>query len=731
MTRKAGHRLLLTLLSLCLCFSSSVEARPKIGLALGGGGARGLAHLGVLRWFEEHRIPIDKLSGTSMGGLVGGAYASGMDAEAMAGLIHGVDWDLTFLGDTPYALKDFRRKEDRREYQVGLELGLRGGVKLPTSLDPGHQVGLLLSRIALAYSSLASFDELPIPLRVVAVDLESGDALVLGDGSLSQALRATMAIPGIFSPVERQDRLLVDGGLLNNVPADVVREMGAEVVIAVDVGASLVKRDQLDSAISQLNQAVDVMIRDNTRQVLEEADLVISPPLQDFSAGDWRKSRAIAEVGYQACESMASQLEKYALNEAGWRQHLAARKARQRQWETLRPSFISVEGVESADERARVLARLRRHLGSPLDLDSLELDLTALTGSGRYQSLSYATARRGGQTGLIIRAQPKDYGPPFVRFSLDIANEETDVDFTFGARITTFDWGLDRAELRTDFSLGEDLGIETEYYLPIGGSGFFLAPRGVAARGTEKFRREDVLTASFRSSRFGGGLDVGVAFGRFSELRLGVASARREFELDAGQGIFPDIEGLESLARLRWVVDAQNDPIVPERGFRSLLAVDWFFETPADQKEFGKAELRTSSFLPLSEKNRLFFLGDLGTTFGNRVPGIYQFTLGGPFRLGAFDVDEFRGDNYFLASLGYLRRMGRLPDFVGQEIYLTGFAESGSVFEEPEDITSSRVYASFGGGLVLETALGPFFLGAGVGDDGSGKIYFSLGTLFR
>ena len=268
------------------------EGRPRIGLALGGGSARGLAHVGVLEWLEEHRIPVDLIAGTSIGGLIGGGYATGRSAADVRTLIEGIDWDAMFRGEVDYDLKTFRRKEDRRDFPVRLDLGLRDGLRLAPGLDPGHEVELFLSRLAVPYTAPMCFDDLPIPFRAVATDLEAASVEALDEGSLGTALRATMAIPGIFQPIERDDLLLTDGGLLNNVPADVTRTMGADVVIAVDVSAPLESREELSSLVAVANQAIGVMMVQRTRAVLEtHADHVITPALEDIGADGWRDVR--------------------------------------------------------------------------------------------------------------------------------------------------------------------------------------------------------------------------------------------------------------------------------------------------------------------------------------------------------------------------------------------------------------------------------------------------------
>ena len=315
--RHLAFLLAFVLLALTTGSAQELEKRPreKIGLALGGGSSWGFAHIGVLKWFEEHRIPVDFIAGTSMGGLIGGAYATGMNAAEIQQMISGFDWDRAFEGRAPYPFKNFRRKEDRRAFPVNFEIGLRGGLKAPAGLDPVHPVGLLLSRIAYPYSSLTSFDLLPIPYRCVATDMEKAEEVVLGDGSLALAMRATMAIPGVFTPVERNGQILADGGMINNVPADVVRKMGAEVVIAVDVGTELQDRTKFQSLTGMAAQAISVMIYNRSRQVLQVADLVIAPEIAALPSKDFRESVAIARQGYLAAEARARMLSQFSLSQ--------------------------------------------------------------------------------------------------------------------------------------------------------------------------------------------------------------------------------------------------------------------------------------------------------------------------------------------------------------------------------------------------------------------------------
>ena len=250
------------------------QHRPKIGVALEGGGAMGLAHIGVLKWFEEHHIPVDYVAGTSMGGLVGGFYATGMTPGEMQKLIEGLDWR-KILGDrTPYEDLSYRRKEDQRAYPNSLIFGLRNGLSAPEGLIAGHQIGLLIDRITLPYYGISSFDDMPVPFRCVAADLVSGQSHVFQDGSLAVALRSTMSIPGAFSPVREGKAVYVDGGLLDNLPTDVVRQMGAEIVIAVHLEPAPVEAKDIRSVFSVLNHSLNAMLRENQLRSLEQADSI-------------------------------------------------------------------------------------------------------------------------------------------------------------------------------------------------------------------------------------------------------------------------------------------------------------------------------------------------------------------------------------------------------------------------------------------------------------------------
>jgi NTE family protein len=712
-------------------------ARPRIGLALGGGAARGIAHIGVLRWFAEHRIPVDAVAGTSMGGLIGGAFATGLDPGALLELMTSTDWDLVFLADSPFKVKTFRRKEDARAFPSQLEFGLKGGFKVPAGLNAAQQVELLLDRIAAPYFAIDTFDDLPIPFRCVATDLIRSEAVVLDRGSLARAMRATMAIPGVFTPVPLGDRLFVDGGTLNNIPADVVRGMGADVVIAVNVGAKVEATPALQSMFAILGQTVDTMMTVGIRKALEDADLIVEPDLKGLTGMDWRRAGELADRGYDAAEAMKAELLPYALDEAAYADHLADIERRRRAGVPV-PDYLRVDGVDDARLRRSVTARLVRHLGQPVDLAELSEDLLLVTGTDRFEYLTYRFDGTGGQAGLVVSAVPKAYGPPFLNLAFDLSNtDSTNFAATTRARLTTMDTFGSGSEVRVDLALGSDQNLNLEIYKTLGNSPVFVAPRLLFDRRQRNAYADNVLIAEYRSKRTGSGLDLGVELGARGELRVGFEVSDLRVRRRVGSPVLPEVEGRDRVGQVRWIYDGQTSPLVPTRGLKVTSTVQHYFaaaKVEQANREFieepdglTQLDVEGSWFTRFGPRGRVFVIGAGGTSFGDE-PVFKRFSLGGSLRLGAYNIDEVTGANYALATLGYLRETGRLPDVIGGNIFVGAWVENGSGFDRLAD---AKVRTNLSGGILLETVLGPMFFGGSTGFGGGGRFYVALGPFFE
>ena len=403
-------------------------ARPSVGVAFGGGSARGIAHVGVIRWLEEHRIPIDVAAGTSMGGLIGGAFATGMDAAELETFIASLDWDQLF-GASSFAYKNIRRKADARAYPSRLEFGLRGGIVPPTALNNGEYVELLLGRIAAPYFDVEDFDDLPTPFRTVAVDLLSAQPVVMRSGSLADAMRATMSLPLIFPPVELDGQVLIDGGTMNNVPADVVKAMGADRVDRRSTSAiSPIAKASATRCSASPGNTLDAMMRASTRRALAAADVVINVPLEEYGSLDWRRAAELIEEGLprrrgDARRAAAARGERggvrgVAARPAGAPAHRAARAG------VHRARRLRHRRREAPDARCSPGTSARRSTSTPL-----EQDIAIVAGLDRYETVTWRLVHDGARgVGLRVQGRVKPYAPPFMMLGVNLENT-TSSDF--------------------------------------------------------------------------------------------------------------------------------------------------------------------------------------------------------------------------------------------------------------------------------------------------------------
>jgi NTE family protein len=711
--------------------------RPRIGLALGGGSARGLAHVGVLEWLHEHRIPIDAVAGTSMGGLIGGAYATGMTAEAMRAMTHETDWDGVMAAGVPFSDYTFRRKEDHRAFPAGLELGLRHGLSLPRSLNPGQRIALLIDRMTAPYSGLRNFDDLPTPFRSVAFDVNRAERVVLASGILPEALRATMALPGIFPPVTIDGRLLVDGGVADNVPADVVRGMDVDVVIAVDVGIKPAEEGGV-TAFSMVNRAIDAVVMAGSRVGMASADVVISPDVSTLTGLDWNSVDEWRERGYRAAQAQAAALMKYSVSREDYDAHEAARLARRRTGPIV-PVAVDVEGVPDR-LRAGILRQVAAKPNDPLDFDRLAQSVLRLSGTDRYELVTYNLAPAQGGQRLEVRLRPKANGPAFLTLGVEVNNSDASTFSTnVLGRTTVFDVFGEGSEIRVDMALGTRQALGAELYLPLRPRWLFAAPRALVDHDSSNRFVGDQLVGQYALTQAGAGADLGITVGRVAELRAGFDVVHVSESLRVGDPALPGTDGVERMATLQALVDTQDSPVVPSRGVHAGVRARRFFAAPTptgdpavvgaidSPQHFSQAEFDLSVFHAPSRHNRLFVLAAGGTSFGAN-PWFERFSLGGPFRMSAFRNDELTGANYAFAGAGYMRQLPRLPAWVGGRAYLATWVEWGSAFDSG---ATADWHGDVSAGIIIDSIIGPVFAGGSVGPSGHHRLYISLGPLFR
>ena len=709
----------------------SLVRRPRVGLALSGGAALGLAEIGVIQWMEENHIPVDRIAGTSMGSIIAAMYATGMTPSEIQNFAEQVDWDEAFLPEPTYAQLSYRRKEDRRDFLIDAPLGLKHGLSGPNGFNPGQGVGLLLDRIAFPESGIASFDDLPIPFRCVATDMQSGEAVVLHDGPLALAVRASMAIPGVFTPVEINGRILADGGMVQNIPVETVRDMNADVVIAVELHMPPGDRAQLETLTGVLTRAVDVMITQNERRSLALAQAKISVDMTGFSVSDYSRVKELIQLGYKTAVSQSATLIPYAINDsAEWQQYLAARAARRRS-PPEKVATIRVTGADS-DTDSRLQHRLAKALRGPLDLSKLETQLTRVDGEGQFDRLGYEGFTQNGVPGLLVTTHEKSYGPPFLDLAVNVEGSGVAAfDFAAGARVTFMDIAHHGAEWRNDLLFGSSNLAASEFYQPLAQSHFFVAPYAFASKYARNSFTGLTRVAVFGDERAGGGFDLGYDSGRRSEFRAGYEIFDGKLSPLIGEAGLPIVSGSTSEVRARYVWDGQDNPSVPSAGSRVVATISRVLQSPSQLHPIGQLDVQTSSFITLGEKTSLLLAVSGGTTFRGSAGPFQVFMLGGPFRLGAYLPQEFLGNHYAYSALGFRREIYRLPQFVGGKIYWGGWYEAGSAFgtatETPGPVV---VRGTFNLGVIADTIVGPIAVAGSVSPTGQSRVNFSIGRLF-
>jgi NTE family protein len=496
--------------------------RPRVCLVLSGGGARGMAHIGVLKVLEELDVPIDCIAGTSMGAVVGGLYASGMRAGQIESMMLSVDWQDAFRDTPPRRDLAYRRKQDDRNFLVRFPLGLRHSqFLLPKGLIQGQKLQETLRAMTLPYGDMASFDALPIPFRAVATDLESGAGVLLDKGDLAVAMRASMSAPGVFAPVESRGRLLVDGGVTENLPLDVGRAMGADVLIVVDVTFPLLSRKDLGSPVAITNQMLAILIRKNAERqkaTLGPRDLLVEPDLAQISSTDFFEVARTIRLGEDAARALAPQLAALRLDPASYQKQVDAHARPATPAPVVR--FVRVDAQSKTYEKT-ILAALQPALSKPLDGAQIDDLITGLYGLGDFETIDYSVVTEGtgpdAQTGIEIHARRKSWGPNYLRFGLNLQDDfQGNNRYNAATRFLVTEINGLGAEWVTDLQIGNNPKAVSEFYQPLTAERtWFVAPSvRIEARDLPIYVN-DVQVADFRQRFAEGDLDFGRDLGRF------------------------------------------------------------------------------------------------------------------------------------------------------------------------------------------------------------------------
>ncbi|MFZ6849717.1 patatin-like phospholipase family protein [Undibacterium sp. RuRC25W] len=722
--------------------AQKVQSRPiKVCLALSGGGARGFAHLGVLKQLEEMHIPIDCIAGTSMGAVVGGLYAAGMSATEIENKLqklklNDIALDRIDRRELPQAV----REEDDR-YPLGATLGLsENGVRLPTGAIQASQFQELIQSWTAHLPPEIRFDQLPIPFRTVATDLETGQMVVFDKGSLHKAIRASMAAPGVFAPTEVNGRLLSDGGLVRNLPVDIARSMGADVVIAVNIGTPLMARDQLQTLFNVSQQMINILTEQNVqaqKASLRSGDILIEPDLGNIGFMDFSRSQEASLIGEAATKKMADKLKRLSLPEQVF---MSTQRMRLNpQLPPIKISFIDINNESKIPEKD-IRRQLGIQIGSIYNTDDINRRLAVLNNAREFDSINHELIQRNDEYGIRIDARGRNWGPHFLRFGLNLSSG---FDAIGGFRLQVGhrrpwlnDSGL---EWRTDAEFGNQIKLHTELRQPVfEREGMFVSPYIEFNDSTINQYDGDSRIAELDLRTEKAGIDWAFRLGEQSKLgeaRIGLNYNRFSVHSKLAGVIsnpdgtvtsptFPSGSIQQVGIKTSATIDQLSDPNFPRDGYK--VAGSIFFGLNRSEKNYQELSFSSEwakSFQSHSINLKFSGAGLLQTS--TELQGIGS-TLGGFQKLSAYQQDQFSGNYMLYGSATYLLRAVNF-EMAGQSLFLGSSLEAGNVWNTRNQITVPSLRKSLSLFAGFDSFMGPIYLGFAVGQNGAKNVFFQMG----
>jgi len=704
--------------------------RPKICLVLSGGGARGAAHVGVIKVLEEFRVPIDCIAGTSMGALVGGAYATGMPIPEMDQVIAGMSVEKLFKEQPPRHELSMRRKADDFLNYVGPEIGTSAG---KANLTKGVVTGVQLETVLRELSKVQGyhrFDELPIPYRAVATDLVTGKAVIFSEGEIANVMRASMSVPGAVSPAEYGGMMLVDGMLTSNLPVETARAMGADIVIAVNVGTPLLKREQLNSILGVAGQMLSILTEQNVQASLaslKPTDILISPELGDFSTGDFNHLPDIVPLGEAAARRVADRLAQLSLPPA---EYAALRK---RQQVVMTPDLKPVDEIRF-DNLASVnplaaQAVMQTTVGQPIVQSQLDADMRRLYGTGDFEHVNYRILDEPGKRVLAVEAVEKAWGPNYLRLGIGLSSDfsgETYFSLLAGHRMTWLNpLG---AELRTDVQVGFDNFLRIEFYQPLNVKGtYFIAPRVEVEQERVNLYRGENRIAVYNVGTRTAALDLGVQFQQYGEFRLGIQGGRRIPRLDTGPTLIDpsDVSYKRGAVSASLALDRLDNADFPRQGWAAGAEVYNSITDLGADAAYTKWYAGGSVAHSFGESTVRFRVRGGGRIGSDPLPNYDQLSWGGFLKQSGYATGQLVGSEMQFGQMMYYRRIVRGGILDGAYGGLS--FEVGNYGNPLVPGNASGVLKSIGAFVASDSPVGPAYLGYGQAADGSRSFYFYLG----
>lgn len=703
-------------------------ARPRVGLVLAGGGAKGGAHVGVLKVLEELRVPIDCIAGTSMGALVGAGYASGIPAADLERFLIGIEWGKVVGGQGRRDLEPIEQKRDGATYSNSLELGLgREGIVVPGGLVNTSNIEDLLRTFVASARLEPSFDRLPIPYRAVATDMLSGQMVVLQEGDLATAMRASMAIPGAFAPVATDRYVLSDGGLVRNIPVDVARELCADVVIVVNLVEPPVRREKLQSATQLFGRTMDVMIEANEQlqlQSLGPSDVRVDVAMGDITTADFERVPETIPLGEAAARRMADALRRYAVpaqEYAVWRNGVTSS-----QRVDARLSEVRFEGLEHVNP-GYLARRSEVRAGDLVDTARISQEAQQMAALRDFESVGYRLEGDRESPALVWLPQEKRWGPDYLKFDLGVyASQGGDVTFAiYGRHNRTWlnDSGL---ESRAEVQLGGESLLSASLLQPLDPAHrWFVEPRVYATRSLEDIFSDGERIARYQLDDLAGRFDLGVNIADVAQARLGYVYTRRSVEVEIGTPLLPELDADDAGIVASLEYDTRDTPFNPTRGLAVAAEYQSSDDTLGANRDWERAELGVGMALPL-RRDVLWLTLAGGSSLGSNLPADRKFTLGGPGSFPGLELGELRVGDYWTASTGYLWKIKDIMTLRNQALYAGLRVMAGGVHDRVDDVEGEDLY---GGSVYLtgRTLVGPLTIGLGATTTDSWSLWVAVG----
>ncbi|MFD2178769.1 patatin-like phospholipase family protein [Veronia pacifica] len=738
-------------------------SRPKIGLALGGGGAKGAAHVGVLKALEEMHIPVDYIAGTSMGAYVGGLYASGMSADDIHVLLESIEWKKGYQDREKRGKRRVRTKASDDRFNIQANIGYEGTeIKTPQGIVQGQYMKRILRESTGSLPAFSSFDNLVLPFRAVATDIEKLTPVVIDKGVLSKAMLASMSVPGALPAVELDGHLLVDGGPVNNMPVDVLKEMGADIIIAVDIGTDYVKADKLKSFYQVSNQLINFMVRNSTEAQIAKMskdDILLRPDVGDMHTADFYRMPEALQKGYQAAHLAESSLSNLIVSSADYQAYVERKQKRRKQLEyadQIEVAKVVIDNQTPLSDQV-LMDRLKISTGK-IDTHELEKSIENLNALDRFESIGYEVHQVDGENELHLEARERSWGPSFLDFRFAIEDDfNTNTLYSAGVRITNTGLSEYGAELVTQLELGNDKVARVELDAPLTASqefhsiiwGQYSVNQFARYRQSDDepiIDRDNDIAETADYSEWEMGTELTWQPELWSEFTVGYQYLLGDEKRLGGKN---NKNFLRKRPYLRMTLDTLDNRVFPAEGSYLSLTHSWlhdeirFYENSdqgtLDARQLELEALHAESYGKHTLYGRVSYsrtsaiVEDIsGFAYQPRSLLIEPKGLGGLFNLSGFPRQRLLGNNLAFASAIYRYRL-QDNDFglFKTPVYIGASLERGAVWNNPDfsikDIPFYNAGSIFAG---VDTMIGPVVVAYGYAETGDDSFYLSLGTQF-